>query len=304
MSNPTTPFSWQMPTATDLVTDLPADFEVFGQAVATSMADLLGGTAGQVLAKNSNTDMDFVWTTANPGDITGVTAGTGISGGGTSGTVTVTNDMATTITAAGDIVVGTGSGTYDNLPIGTTNQVLTADTSVSPYKVKWGTPSSGGLVRINGTTFSAASSVSLPNDSFTTTYTNYRLVFNLDLNSSTGTPSLRFRASGTDNSAANYYGGFLNISYNAAAAVNFQTTAGTSQQIGDSSPGVTFIMDINNPMTTVRTNVSFVSSNSNAVNVLVGNITHLSSTLFDSLSINMTSGNITGRYDVYGYNNS
>jgi hypothetical protein len=61
MTNPTTPFSWQMPTASDLVTDLPADFEVFGQAVATSMADLLGGTTGQVLSKASNTDMDFTW---------------------------------------------------------------------------------------------------------------------------------------------------------------------------------------------------------------------------------------------------
>ena len=50
-----------MPTATDLVTDLPADFEVFGQAVDTSLADLKGGTTGQVLKKNSNTDMDFVW---------------------------------------------------------------------------------------------------------------------------------------------------------------------------------------------------------------------------------------------------
>jgi hypothetical protein len=78
------------------------------------------------------------------GDIEGVTAGLGISGGGTSGTVTITNDMATTITASGDIVVGTGSGTYDNLPIGTTNQVLTADTTVSPYKVKWATPAAGG----------------------------------------------------------------------------------------------------------------------------------------------------------------
>jgi hypothetical protein len=75
------------------------------------------------------------------GDIEGVTAGVGISGGGTSGTVTITNDMATTITASGDIVVGTGSGTYDNLPIGTTGQVLTADTTVSPYKVKWSSPS-------------------------------------------------------------------------------------------------------------------------------------------------------------------
>jgi hypothetical protein len=63
MANPTSNFNWQMPTPTDLVTDLPADFEVFGQAVDTSLADLLGGTSGQVLSKNSNTDMDFVWVT-------------------------------------------------------------------------------------------------------------------------------------------------------------------------------------------------------------------------------------------------
>ena len=50
-----------MPTATDLVTDLPADFEVFGQAVATSMQYLLGGTTGQVLSKTSATDMAFTW---------------------------------------------------------------------------------------------------------------------------------------------------------------------------------------------------------------------------------------------------
>jgi len=62
MSNPTSNFNWQMPTATDLVTDLPADFEVFGQAVDTSLADLKGGTTGQLLAKATGTDMDFTWT--------------------------------------------------------------------------------------------------------------------------------------------------------------------------------------------------------------------------------------------------
>ena len=61
MSNPTSNYGWQMPTATDLVTDLPADFEVFGQAVDTSLVDLLGGTTGQVLSKASNTNMDFAW---------------------------------------------------------------------------------------------------------------------------------------------------------------------------------------------------------------------------------------------------
>jgi hypothetical protein len=67
MTNPTSNFGWQMPTSTDLVTDLPADFETFGQAVDTSLADLKGGTSGQVLSKNSNTDMDFTWTTASSG---------------------------------------------------------------------------------------------------------------------------------------------------------------------------------------------------------------------------------------------
>ena len=84
-----------MPTATDLVTDLPADFEVFGQAVATSMADLLGGTTGQVLSKTSNTNMDFTWINNDQGDLTAITAGTGISvTSGTGPIPTVALDLA------------------------------------------------------------------------------------------------------------------------------------------------------------------------------------------------------------------
>ena len=88
MSNPTSNFGWQMPTPTDLVTDLPADFEVFGQAVDTDFVDLLGGTTGQVLSKTSGTDLDFTWVSPTAGDITGITTGvsSGLSGGVTSGT--------------------------------------------------------------------------------------------------------------------------------------------------------------------------------------------------------------------------
>ena len=65
------------------------------------------------------------------GDIEGVTAGVGISGGGTSGTVTITNSMATEITAKGDLIVGTGSATFDNLAAGSNGETLVADSTTS-----------------------------------------------------------------------------------------------------------------------------------------------------------------------------
>ena len=41
MANPTTNFDWAMPTPTDFVTSLPADFEIFGDSVDASLEDVV-----------------------------------------------------------------------------------------------------------------------------------------------------------------------------------------------------------------------------------------------------------------------
>jgi hypothetical protein len=117
MTNPTSNFGWQMPTPTDLVTSLPADFEVFGQAVDTSLADLKGGTTGQVLKKNTNADMDFVWAADSAG---------------------MTNPMTTT----GDTIYSSSGSTPARLGIGSTGQILTVAGGVPT----WATPAGGGKV--------------------------------------------------------------------------------------------------------------------------------------------------------------
>jgi hypothetical protein len=96
MATVTPNFNWPVPTSTDLVKDGATAIEALGDSIDASLVDLKGGTSGQVLAKNSNTDMDFVWVTDAGGDITGVTATSPLTGGGTSGTVTVGIQDATT----------------------------------------------------------------------------------------------------------------------------------------------------------------------------------------------------------------
>jgi hypothetical protein len=128
MTNPTSNFNWIMPEPTSLVTDLPADFEVFGQAVDTDLADLLGGTTGQVLSKTSATDLAFTWVDANPGDITGVTAGTGLSGGGTSGTVTLSLDSTVATTLGFNAQTGT---TYTLVLADAANKLVTLNNAAA-----------------------------------------------------------------------------------------------------------------------------------------------------------------------------
>lgn len=57
----TTNFGWETPDDTDLVKDGAAAIRTSLNGVDSSFVDLKGGTTGQVLSKNSGTDLDFVW---------------------------------------------------------------------------------------------------------------------------------------------------------------------------------------------------------------------------------------------------
>jgi|LakMenEpi03Aug12_release.lakeMendotaPanAssembly.Ray.scaffolds.fasta_scaffold27826_10 hypothetical protein len=61
MATTTTNFGWDIPQSTDLVKDGATAIAALGQDIDTALVDLKGGTTGQVLAKASNTDLDYSW---------------------------------------------------------------------------------------------------------------------------------------------------------------------------------------------------------------------------------------------------
>ena len=86
----TTNFNWTTPADTDLVKDGALAIRTLANGIDTSLVDLKGGTTGQYLKKNSNTDLDYIW-----GDVTAGANWSLLNTGGTALT------GATTITVSG-----------------------------------------------------------------------------------------------------------------------------------------------------------------------------------------------------------
>jgi hypothetical protein len=112
----TTAFGWETPDDTDLVKDGAAAIRTLGSSIDTSMAELKGGTTGQVLSKTSNTDMDFTWIEQDDSSLainaqTGTTY-TAVAADGINTLVTMDNASANIFSIPTD-------ATY-NFPIGTT----------------------------------------------------------------------------------------------------------------------------------------------------------------------------------------
>ena len=111
----TTNFNFPTPADTDLVKDGALAIRNLGNSIDTAFVDLKGGTTGQVLSKNSNTDLDYTWVAQDDSNA-------------------IQNAI---IDAKGDLIVGTAADTPARLAVGATNgHVLTVDSSEATG-VKW-----------------------------------------------------------------------------------------------------------------------------------------------------------------------
>jgi len=97
---------------------------ISASTASTPVAITAPSTNGWILSADSATTSGLAWVAPNPGDITGVTAGTGLTGGGTSGDVTISLDTSS-------VVLSVTSGNTGRITVGGTGNQPTVDLSTS-----------------------------------------------------------------------------------------------------------------------------------------------------------------------------
>ena len=176
--------------------------------------------------------------------------------------------------------------------------------------VTWGTaPSTGALVFLTGATFTGVTSFSLPNSTFTSTYRNYRIIVDATTNTSNSTYTLRWRASGSDNTTSNYFQSSVGINA-AGTGVNVAQASATSHTIAiqyGTFPW-SLVLDIIDPQLTEKTRAGGVLNYAATDPQVASRNIHLwfdATTAFDALSvISSTASNMSGAYRVYAYADS
>lgn len=169
----------------------------------------------------------------------------------------------------------------------------------------------GGLNYLTGAAFTTATSFSLPTNTFTSTYRNYKMFVNITAVTTDADFSLRMRAAGSDNVSGVYNTMLTGILSNGTAS-DSAADSGTSFAVGESDNtvlGYSLVLDIMNPQVATPTAMAGALATVNkAASASIGRSGAYwmnSSGQFDSLSfISSVASSITGVYRVYGYSES
>jgi hypothetical protein len=271
----TTYFGWETPDDTDLVKDGAAAIRTLGQAIDTSLQDLEGGTTNQVLAKNSDADMDFKWVA----DATGI--------------------PATIFDAKGDLIVASAADTAARLAVGGTNGHVLTVNSGATNGIQWAAVSSG-LTLIDEVSFSASNSVNV-NDVFSSTYKNYKIfIVGASTTASPSQATMRLRVSSTDTTSNYYTQEIYALSTTLATRADlfgsdeiYIGAMGSSTQLES-----LYSIDINSPFLTTPTGLFSLNNSVPEIHLIGGG--QKDSTSFTGFTL-LNSQTATGIIYVYGY---
>ena len=168
-----------------------------------------------------------------------------------------------------------------------------------------------GLKFITGASFTTVTNFSLPNDTFTSTYDNYKIIIQITAVTADADFIARLRASGADDTNAKYNTGMLGLAYNGTTS-NSTGEGQTSFIFAEQDSGTVryaMVMDIIAPkkatLTYLQGFYTYVNKAGSAVLSRTGSMHFQDPTVFDSFTfISSVASSITGSYKVYGYANS
>ena len=269
MATVTPNFNWPVPTSTDLVKDGATAIEALGDSIDASLVDLKGGTSGQVLAKNSNTDMDFVWVAQDDSNAI----------------------QNTIVDAKGDLISATSADTPARLAVGANDTVLTAD-STTATGLKWAAPASGGGMTLISTTTLTGSTVTL--NSFSG-YTDLQLV----VIGAYGSNQITFHGRFNSDTGSNYYLGQMATGANGSAQNKFVLGDGLSSSSTDVTARNYTVLNIQRYAGShghpYQVFSGYIYWNNTAINyIAVENSIYKTTSAITSIDLFMSSGNFSG----------
>lgn len=284
MATTTTNFGWDIPQSTDLVKDGATAIATLGQDIDTALVDLKGGTTGQVLSKNSNTDLDFAWVAQDDSNAI----------------------QNTIVDAKGDIITATAADTPARLAVGTNGHYLQAD-STTATGLKWAAVSAPSQSFELITTLTLAGNASYTATGLDSYNQIYCALFGVSCDANE-VITYRFNSDSNNNYAYQNTDMYQNGNSYSTANVfmsNSSSTGTSNQYIGsqgatDSQYTEGYIHYFGTKGSGVKVGFQWFSYNGGTHSNYVGSVQYLGSSAISSMTFTSTGALDSGTIKIYG----